>query len=175
MKYVQVRFKNYGTVYTYKTNLDLIEGASYNIIADGERVYSSPVTVLGIGSKNLSYFPDAKLRVITNAVCVDAPKRPSAGIKLVKFDEAKRITIVRWDDGTVTKVTCAENEPFDREKGLALCYMKRALDNRGCFNEVLKKYCSEDYTNEISTPSKQSAGTAIISKKMTVGKINLQF
>ena len=30
---------------------------------------------------------------------------------------------------------------FDREKGLMACYMKRIFNNRGYYNDILKKYC----------------------------------
>lgn len=34
-------------------------------------------------------------------------------------------TVVIWEDGTKTIVKCTENDEYDAEKGLALCYMKR--------------------------------------------------
>lgn len=49
-------------------------------------------------------------------------------------------TIVFWEDGTKTVVTCQEDDLYDKEKGLALCFMKKALGNTGKFNELLKKY-----------------------------------
>lgn len=52
-------------------------------------------------------------------------------------------TIVFWDDGTKTVVKCGEDDTYDKEKGLALCYMKRLFDNKGRYNEVLKKWCKE--------------------------------
>jgi hypothetical protein len=53
-------------------------------------------------------------------------------------------TIVFWDDGTKTVVKCGEDDTYDKEKGLALCYMKRLFDNKGRYNEVLKKWCVEE-------------------------------
>jgi hypothetical protein len=38
-------------------------------------------------------------------------------------------TIVLWDDGTKTVVKCDSEDVFDEMKGLALCYMKKALGN----------------------------------------------
>ena len=53
-------------------------------------------------------------------------------------------TIVLWKDKTKTVVKCGENDTFDPEKGLALCFMKRALGNKsGPFNKVLKKETGE--------------------------------
>ena len=49
-------------------------------------------------------------------------------------------TIVIWADNTKTVVKCSEKDKYDFEKGLALCFMKRALGNKsGALNKVLKK------------------------------------
>ena len=57
-------------------------------------------------------------------------------IKNVIFNDPA--TIVFWGDGTKTVVKC-ENEEFDKEKGLAMAFMKKMLGNKGrYFNEVKK-------------------------------------
>ena len=38
-------------------------------------------------------------------------------------------TIVLWEDGTKTVVKCDPEDVFDEMKGMALCYMKKALGN----------------------------------------------
>ena len=53
-------------------------------------------------------------------------------------------TIVCWNDNTKTVVKCGDDDTFDKEKGLALCYMKRMLDNKGNYNKILKKWCVEE-------------------------------
>ena len=54
-------------------------------------------------------------------------------IKRVIFNNPA--TIVYWEDGSKTVVK-AENELFDREKGLAMAIAKKALGNKGSyFNE----------------------------------------
>lgn len=52
-------------------------------------------------------------------------------------------TIVFWTDGTKTVVK-AENEPFDREKGLAMAIAKKHLGNKGNYFETFKKFIKED-------------------------------
>lgn len=47
-------------------------------------------------------------------------------------------TIVIWKDGSKTVVKCQKDDVFDPEKGLALCFMKKALGNKGNFNNILK-------------------------------------
>lgn len=66
-----------------------------------------------------------------------------------RFDVKKVIfsgpcTIILWKDGTKTKVTCGEGDTFDPEKGIAMCFMKKALGNKGRFNYTLQR-CKEPY------------------------------
>lgn len=49
-------------------------------------------------------------------------------------------TIVIWTDGVKTVVKCQKGDTFDREKGIALCFMKRAMGNKGDFNNILKQW-----------------------------------
>ena len=49
-------------------------------------------------------------------------------------------TIVYWDDGTKTVVKCCDDDTYDPEKGLAMCFMKRALENNENHHKVLKKW-----------------------------------
>lgn len=77
--------------------------------------------------------------------------------KPVSFDVKEVIyndpaVIVYWKDGTKTVAT-AQNEEYDPEKGLAICFAKKALGNSykgmGRFKRLLKKAFKkkdEDYT-----------------------------
>lgn len=49
-------------------------------------------------------------------------------------------TIVIWADGTKTVVKCQEGDVYSKETGLALCFAKRALGNKGNFNDVFHKW-----------------------------------
>lgn len=49
-------------------------------------------------------------------------------------------TIVLWMDGTKTVVKCQDVELYDKEKGLAMCIAKKALGNKGNYNNLFKKY-----------------------------------
>ena len=49
-------------------------------------------------------------------------------------------TIVLWEDGTKTVVKCDPKDTYDPEKGLALCFMKKALGNKSrAINDILHK------------------------------------
>lgn len=55
----------------------------------------------------------------------------------------KPATIVIWADGIKTVVKCQKDkngkyEKYDKEKGLALCYMKKALGNKYDYYSVVK-------------------------------------
>lgn len=50
-------------------------------------------------------------------------------------------TIIIWADGSKTVVKAQDGEPFDQEKGLMACVMKKITGNKGTFNNTLKKWC----------------------------------
>lgn len=53
-------------------------------------------------------------------------------------------TIIIWDDGTKTIVKKQKGDRYDKEKGLALCYMKKALGNTSRqLNNALRKGLEE--------------------------------
>lgn len=47
-------------------------------------------------------------------------------------------TIVKWADETKTVVKCQNDEEYDAEKGIALCFMKKMCGNTSNYNEILK-------------------------------------
>lgn len=52
-------------------------------------------------------------------------------------------TIVYWCDGTKTVVKCGSEDKFDKETGLAMCFVKKLLGRYGrSYHSVLKKYIS---------------------------------
>lgn len=67
-------------------------------------------------------------------------RRPNIKIRRVIFNDPA--TIVMWEDGTKTVVK-ANNEPFDKEKGLAMAICKKVYGNKGNFNNVFKQYCGD--------------------------------
>ena len=71
-------------------------------------------------------------------------------LKLVNvwFNEKKGVTVVKWSDGTITKVTLQNDDVWDEEKAIALCYMKKMCGNNSSFNEVFRKHIRcYDYFN----------------------------
>lgn len=97
------------------------------------------------------------------------------GIKRVIFDNPS--TIVYWSDGTKTVVTCQDNiQPvgktandeksyrekpmaagtYSRETGLALCFAKKMLGNKGNYNDIFRKFIEEDKTAETAGKGDES-------------------
>jgi hypothetical protein len=68
-------------------------------------------------------------------------------VKKIIFNDPA--TIILWEDGTKTVVK-AHNEPFDPEKGVAMCFMKKACDNKSSFNNVFKKWIPDDKKEKVS-------------------------
>ncbi len=69
------------------------------------------------------------------------PILDTSPIKKVIFNNPA--TIVLWKDGTKTVVKCQEGDTYDKEKGLALCIAKKALGNKGNFNNEFKRWLEE--------------------------------
>ena len=69
---------------------------------------------------------------------VDRNKAYIPAINKVIFNNPA--TIVIWNDGTKTTVKCSERDEYSEEVGLAMCISKKALGNKGNFNEVFKKH-----------------------------------
>lgn len=149
MKYVAVTFKNKNGFsakrYVYKTSLNLMKGSIGEIVVDGRTTYSSPVKIEVI--KNPEEVDSGRfsfeIRTITDFKLLQAPHRPESTIRNVMFNKIKGVTTVVWKDGTTTMVKQHPEDDWDKEKALAMCFMKRFYDNRSCFNEELKKWCDD--------------------------------
>lgn len=65
------------------------------------------------------------------------------------------VTVVKWNDGTVTRVRCADGETYDQEKGLLAAMAKKLYENTNIFVEELANWCEppekDDYEDYLST------------------------
>ena len=48
-------------------------------------------------------------------------------------------TTILWTDGTKTTVKCQGDDVFDKETGIALCYLKKMLGNQGNYNNIFRE------------------------------------
>ena len=74
------------------------------------------------------------------------------GLSLMKPEIEKVIfndpaTIVYWHDGTKTVVKAQDGEPFDKEKGLAMAFMKKVCGNKGNYFNEVKRWAKNDETD----------------------------
>lgn len=53
------------------------------------------------------------------------------------------VTVVKWNDGTITRVRCAEDEVYDQEKGLLAAMAKKFYENTNIFVEELAYWCEQ--------------------------------
>jgi len=94
----------------------------------------------------------------TEITSIDYEKKHGITIKLDKclyLDIEKVIyndpaTIILWNDGTKTVVTCAYGDVYDKQRGFLLCCAKKLFGNSGKFNSVMSKHCPfESYENRL--------------------------
>ena len=134
---VKVVFGYGNKLYAYNTDLKMLKGGVYDIVSSGSsggfKGYDSYVTVMHIAS---GY--DPKLRTITEAHLIKGPRRPEKPYKQVVVNESKRTICVVWKDGTSTVMKCHPDDEWDEEKGIAMCFMKKTFDNRGCYYDTFK-------------------------------------
>lgn len=73
--------------------------------------------------------------------------KSNAYFKIKKVHFNPPATVVLWADGTKTVVKVQDGDVFDPEKGLAMAISKKALGNKGNFNEVFKKWVDYESYN----------------------------
>jgi hypothetical protein len=87
-------------------------------------------------------------------------------IKSVLSNHKKNAFTVVWEDGTTTVVHCHECDEWDDEKALAMCFAKKALGNKGnfnnAFNDALLNKMKVVYSDEEKT---------VINEKMSLKKL----
>ena len=57
-------------------------------------------------------------------------------------------TIIYWSDGSKTVVKCQEGDTYSKETGFVMAYLKKLLGNKNEFNKLIKKWVTEDKTDD---------------------------
>ena len=98
--------------------------------------------------KRLTMTPEAYDEAVRHAF--DRGYRLAMAKERVRFDRQPTLlvddiifnnpaTIVKWMDGTKTVVRCQGDDVYDKEKGIALCFLKKLLGNSSrALNECLR-------------------------------------
>lgn len=96
-----------------------------------------------------------------NFWCWPESSRLSCYEGLYSYPEIERVifnnpvTIVIWKDGTKTIVRAQDGDKYDKEKGLALCVMKKVFGNKSKFNDILHEWVDTDDKEEYSRKFKK--------------------
>jgi len=48
-------------------------------------------------------------------------------------------TTILWTDGTKTTVRCSSEDVWEDEVGIAMCYLKKMLGNKGNYNNIFRE------------------------------------
>ena len=99
-----------------------------------ERKYFCEIDKLTNTIELLSHQPYFNIELVRE--CLKENNMPE--IRDVIFNEPA--TIVLWKDGTKTVVKCGKGDSYDKEKGLAMCIVKKINGNKGNFNNLFKKW-----------------------------------
>ena len=98
--------------------------------------------------------------------------RKAYTMKLVEFNEKKKLTTVVWEDGSITQVRMAEGDTFDKETAIAYAVAKKLFES--CDNSFLKTaremIRAADEREELK--KKKAAKKELAKKKITAKKIN---
>lgn len=84
---------------------------------------------------------------------------PSSQIKKVIFNDPA--TIVFWEDGAKTVVK-AQDEPFDKEKGLSMAIVKRLYGNTGKYFDEIKRWVSDEEADRSVPPTAMPLSKIIV-------------
>jgi hypothetical protein len=76
--------------------------------------------------------------------------------KIDKVYFGKDTTVIKWKDGTSTKVKCQDGETFDKEKGIAMCIIKHMFGDIGYYNEIFKSLNLDEDVAETKPEIKES-------------------
>lgn len=91
-------------------------------------------------------------------------------------------TTILWKDGTKTTVKCQEGDEWTPDVGIAMCYLKKMLGNKGNYNKIFREaekvsevqYKKEDLNAAKTVEIKGDSyyGSALDSMKRNINEIN---
>jgi hypothetical protein len=163
----EIRFSNPGvekSVFKFVwSQQEFLEKNGYS--PDVPKMILSYVCGSGLKHLNRSVITDCDKSDVTISI-FDKQEEMSKMFEIRKVVFNDPATIVYWQDGTKTVVKCQKNDTFEKEKGLAMCFVKKLLGNKGNYYETIKKW-TEDPVKKEQEPKKESKP-----KKMPKSKEN---
>ena len=110
-----------------------------NLSSNKTRMYYDGVDITEIVEEKAN---EMKKEAIRREEAKPKPK-PKDPIVNVDFNMSLDRTTIKWTDGSITQIHCHALDEFDKEKAIALCFMKKMYDNRGCYNDFLNHWVKE--------------------------------
>ena len=89
-------------------------------------------------------------------------------------------TTILWKDGTKTTVKCQDEDVWADDVGIAMCYLKKMLGNKGNFNNIFRKAMKvaevqtkkEELTSSTVIEGESYYSSALDSMKQNIDEIN---
>ena len=78
-----------------------------------------------------------KARMVREKLTPVHPVGPKPVPKKVIFSGPA--TTILWKDGTKTTVKCQDEDVWDDDVGIAMCYLKKMLGNKGNYNNIFRE------------------------------------
>ena len=123
------------------------DDAYFNVICNTIKAIRDEVMEKGERNGAIRYFAEREMRAVHSIDYNRVPPLPLIKTRPMPMPKPKKIilndpaTIILWSDNTKTIVKKnSKDKKFDPEKGIALCYMKKALGNKGNYNNVFKEW-----------------------------------
>jgi hypothetical protein len=89
-------------------------------------------------------------------------------------------TTILWKDGTKTTVKCQDEDVWDDDVGIAMCYLKKMLGNKGNFNNIFRRAMKvaevqtkkEELATSTTIEGESYYSSALDSMKRNIDEIN---
>ena len=89
-------------------------------------------------------------------------------------------TTILWKDGTKTTVKCSDEDVWDDDVGIAMCYLKKMLGNKGNFNNIFRQAMKvaevqtkkEELTSSTVIEGESYYSSALDSMKRNIDELN---
>ena len=106
---------------------------------------------------------DGELRLSNTKLRKHYAKELEDSIKKISFYENPGVTVVKWADGTSTKVTVQPGDTFTKENGLVECLVKKSLGNEAFFSDILR-----DTVKKFDVPAEKELTETLKTDEKTV-------
>ena len=94
----------------------------------------------------MTSLPECVARKVYSANALVHPEALIDAIKKVIFSGP--CTIILWNDGTKTIVRCGPDDEFDKEKGIAMCILKKMFGSSHQMSKWMKEQIGEEEEEE---------------------------